>query len=149
MFVLLVSPEQKVLLDLVKAKGGANVVRNDDKMLLDLASKASSSRNAEGHRGRQTKSGDGDLDVDHLREDIFEDPNAAVEKNRVEFSRLFTAQKNQIVDELKLVVQRETDRTVRELRGKAHELIRDKVGFLSSLLFSSYNHCLLLSAVDP
>jgi hypothetical protein len=139
LFEQLVSPEQKLLSDLVNAKGGVKVLRNKDKVLLDLektASKASSSPSVEGHRTRQAKPGDADLEVDNLKEDILEDPNAAAEKNWVVFSRKFEAQKNQIIDELTLVVQRESDRVVRELKGKAHERIRDRVGFspLAALL---------------
>jgi hypothetical protein len=139
LFEQLISPEQKLLSDLVKAKGGMKSLRNNDKMLLDLektASKASSSPSLEGHRTRQAKPGDADLEIDNLREDILEDPNAAAEKNWVVFSRKFEAQKNQIVDELTLVVQRESDRVVRELKGKAHERIRDRVSFplLAALL---------------
>jgi hypothetical protein len=139
LFEELVSPEQKLLSDLVNAKGGVNVLRNDDKVLLDLentASKALSYPNVEGNRTRQAKPGDADLEVANLREDILEDPNAAAERNWTVFSRKFEAQKNQIIDELKLVVQRESDRVVRELKGKAHERIRDRVGFplLAALL---------------
>ncbi|KAF8477646.1 hypothetical protein DFH94DRAFT_671862 [Russula ochroleuca] len=129
LFEQLVSPEQKVLSDLVNAKGGMKVLRNSDKMLLDLektASKSSSSPSVEGDRTRQVKPGDADLEVGNLREDILEDPNAAAEKNWMVFSRKFEAQKNQIIDELTLVVQRESDRVVRELKGKAHERIRDR-----------------------
>jgi hypothetical protein len=151
LFEQLLSPEQKLLSDLIKAKGGMKSLRNNDKMLLDLektASKASSSPSVEGHRTRQAKPADADLEVDDLREDILEDPNAAAEKNWVVFSRKFEAQKNQIIDELTLVVQRESDRVVRELKGKAHESIRDRVGFPYSLLCSAYNHCLLSSVVS-
>jgi hypothetical protein len=135
LFEQLVSPEQKQLSDLVKAEGGIKVLQNDDKMLLDLektASKASGSPSVEGHRTRQAKSGD----EDNLREDILEEPNAAAEKNWVVFSRKFEAQKNQIIDELTIVVQRESDRVIQELKGKAHERIRDRVGFflLAALL---------------
>ena len=128
LFEQLVSPEQKRLSDLVRAKGGVNVLRNNDKMLLDLektASKASSSPNVEGHRTRQAA----DLEVDNLKEDILEDPNAAAEKNWAVFSRKFEAQKIQIIDELTLVVQREGDRVIQELKDKAHERIRDRVSF--------------------
>ena len=155
LFEQLVSPEQKLLTDRVNAKGGLKVLRNNDKMLLDLektASKGSSSPGVEGRRKRQARPGDGsaDLEVDNLREEILEDPNAAAEKNWVVFSRKFEAQKNQIVDELTLVVQRESDRVVRELKGKAQERIRDRVGFSCSLRISPYNHCPLFchSLVD-
>ena len=139
LFEQLVSPEQKQLSDLVKAKGGIKALRNDDKMLLDLektASKASGSASVEGHRTRQAKPGDADLGADLLREDILEEPDAAAEKNWVVFSRKFEAQKNQIIDELTLVVQRESDRVIQELKGKAHERIRDRVGFFPACCFA-------------
>jgi hypothetical protein len=132
LFEQLVSPEQTQLSDLVKAKGGVDALRNNDKILLDLeetASKTSGSPSVEGHRTCQTKSTNADLEVDSLRVDILEDPNAAAKENWVAFSRKFEAQKNQIIDELSLVVQRESDRVIRELKGKAHERIRDRVSF--------------------
>jgi hypothetical protein len=137
LFEQLVSPEQKQLLDLVKAKGGVDVLRNNDKILLDLektTSKGSSSPSVEGHRTRQTKSANTDPEVEDLRVDILEDPNAAAEKNWVMFSRKFEAQKNQIIDELALVVRHEGDRVIRELKGKAHERIRNGVGLHYSML---------------
>ena len=150
-FEQLASPEQKQLSDLVNAKGGVNVIRNNDKVLLDLekaASKVSSSPTVEGHRMRQAPPGDGDLEVGILREDILEDPNAAAEKNRVMFSRKFEAQKNQIVDELTRVVQRESDRVVQELKGKAQERIRDRVSFSFFTALFNHNDRLLLSVVN-
>jgi len=142
LFEQLVSPEQKLLSDLVKLeeKGGVNVLRNNDKMLLDLektASKASSLPSVEGHRTRQARPGDAELEVHNLKEDILEDPNAAAEKNWVVFSRKFEAQKNQIIDELTLVVQRESDRVIGELKNKAYERIRDRVGFSLPAAFLS------------
>ena len=57
-----------------------------------------------------------------------------MEKNWAIFSRKFEAQKNQIVDELLLIVQRESDRVIEELKGKAHEHIRDRVSTSIPLL---------------
>jgi hypothetical protein len=136
LFEQLVSPEQKQLSDLVSAKGGVDVLRNNDKILLDLektASKTSGSPNVEGYRSRQAKSAKTDLEAEDLRVDILEDPNAAAEKNWVAFSRKFEAQKNQITDDLALVVRDEGDRVIRELKGKAHERIRDEVGLHYSM----------------
>ncbi|KAF8497394.1 hypothetical protein F5888DRAFT_1906711 [Russula emetica] len=130
LFERLVDPEQKQLLDLVNAKGGVEVLRNDDKILLDLektVSKGSGPPSVEGLRARQIKSVNTDPEVEDLRVDILEDPNAAAEKNWVMFSRKFEAQKNQIIDELALVVQHEGDRVIRELKGKAHERILNRL----------------------
>ena len=45
------------------------------------------------------------------RSHVFEDPNAAAEKNRAVFARKFETQKDRIIDGLTLVVQREGDRS--------------------------------------
>ena len=136
-FEQLASPEQKLLSNLINAKGGITVLRDNDKVLLDLektARKASSSPIVEGHLTHQANTANDDLEIVSLREDISEDPNAAVEKNWAIFSRKFEAQKNQIVDELLLIVQRESDRVIEELKGKAHEHIRDRVSTSIPLL---------------
>jgi hypothetical protein len=132
MFQRLVSPEQQELSELVTeviANGGVKALRNN-KILLSLeetASKSSSTPNADGHRALRAKAGD----VDDLKNDIFEDPGAAVEKNREVFFRKFEVQKNQITEELKLVVVRESDRVIKEVKGGPHERIRDRVGHLT------------------
>ena len=154
LFKQLVTPEQKLLSDLVKEKGGENILQFNDKVLLELektASKASDSPDVEGHRTRQAELGDADLEFDSLKEDVLEDPNSAAKKNLAVFSRKFEAQKNQIIDELTLVVERESDRVVRELKGKAHERIRDRVGFSSARCFTALKVLLanlLFSIVD-
>jgi hypothetical protein len=119
MFEQLVSPEQKQLAVTVAANGGVKALRNNDKMLLTLASKAPSASSAEEHRAAKN--------VDDLRTEIFEDPDAAVEKNQSVFFRKFETQKRQIIEELTLVVQRESDRVIQEIKGGPHERIRDRV----------------------
>lgn len=123
-------------MDLVDAKGGVKALRDDNKMLLDLEKTVSKapSATAEGGRGHREQPKDANASTDDLKSDIFEDPNTAAEKNWVIFSRKFEAQKNQIIDELSLVVQRESDRVVRELQGSAHERIRDRVRLLHATL---------------
>ena len=133
MFQQLVSPEQQKLSELVAqmtANGGVKALRNNDKILLALeetASKSSGTPSAEGHRALRAKAGD----VDDLKNDIFEDPNAAIERNRDVFFRKFEVQKNQIIEELKFVVERESDRVIKEVKGGPHERIRDRVGHLT------------------
>jgi hypothetical protein len=93
-FEQLASPEQKLLSNLVNAKGGITVLRNNDKVLLDLektARKASSSPIVKGHLTHKANTANDDLEIVCLREDISEDPNAAVEKNWAIFSRKFEA----------------------------------------------------------
>ena len=152
LFEQLVSPEQEQLLALVKAKGGVKVLRKNDEILLDLektARKISDSPSVDEHHAGQTTSANTDPEAEDLRVDIWEDPNAAAEKNWVMFSRKFEAQKNQIIDELALVVQREGDRVIRELKGKAHERIRNGVGFRCLMLWPAYGYCLPFPIVNP
>ena len=130
MFEQLVSPEQKELAATVAANGGVTALRNNDKMLLGLertASKAPGAPSAEGHRSPWAKPGDRSQDADDLKMDIFEDPDAAVEKNQAVYFRKFEAQKRQIIDELTFVVKRESDRVIQEMKGGPHERIRDRV----------------------
>jgi hypothetical protein len=131
----LVSPEQKRLSELVSAKGGAKALRNNDKVLLSLeeiASKAASV-SSEGHRMPRTKPGDASTNADDLRKEIYEDPDSAVDKNRIVFFRKFEVQKRQIIDELTLVVTRESDRVIQVIKGGPHERILDRVSILSIL----------------
>jgi len=136
LFQQLISPEHKQLSELVAAKGGAKALKDDDKVLQELEkaeSKASTAPKAEVGRARREQHQDNqvmNLSIVDLRRDVLEDPNAAVEKNLIVFARKFEAQKNQIIDELTLVVKRESDRVVRELKGGVHERILDKVGIL-------------------
>jgi len=132
LFQELVSPEQKRLLELVTAKGREKVLKDDDKALLELekaAGRASGVCNAEGGQASQEKHNDLDtnLTADNLRRDIFEHPNVAVERNLIVFSRKFEAQKNQLLDELTLVIKRESDRVIQEVKGGPHERILDRV----------------------
>jgi hypothetical protein len=130
MFEQLVSPGQKQLAVAVAANGGVKALRNNDKMLLALekmACNGPSASSAEGHRAAYVKTGDTNQSAEDLRTEIFEDPDAAVEKNQSVFFRKFEAQKRQIIEELTLVVKRESDRVIQEIKGGPHERIRDRV----------------------
>jgi hypothetical protein len=142
LFQELVSPGQKRLLEALADKGGVEGLRNNNdnlRALLEVeksVSKSPSQPNIEGPRIRQAKRSDANLEVDNERNDILEDPSVVIENNWTVFSRKFEAQKNQIIDELTLVVRRESDRVIREVRGSAYERIRDRVGFLIVALFN-------------
>ena len=131
MFEQLVSPEQKQLAATVAANGGVKALKNNDKMLLELERTSSKAINALGAEGplapRAKPGGDANPNADDLRKDIFEDPDAAVERNQTVFFRKFEAQQRQIIDELTLVVKRETDRVIQEIKGGPHERILDRV----------------------
>jgi hypothetical protein len=130
MFEQLVSPEQKQLSATVSAKGGVKALRNNDKMLLELerqVSEAPSLSSVEVHWAPRSKPGDTSQKAKDLRTEIFEDPDAAVEKNQTVYFRKFEAQKRQIIDELTSVVKREGDRVIQEIKAGPHERILDRV----------------------
>ena len=117
----------------MRANGGVQAFLDDNKKLLDLEKTVSKAPSAKAEEGRAHREKSKSTD-DDLKKDIFEDPNSAAKKNWDVFYRKFKAQKNQIIDDLTLVVQRESDRVVRELKGSAHERIRDRVRFLRTIL---------------
>ncbi|KAI0298350.1 hypothetical protein B0F90DRAFT_1669084 [Multifurca ochricompacta] len=129
MFQQLASPEQKQLSELVAKKGGPKALRGNDKILLYLeeaASKAPGASSTEGHHVTRAKPSDANPNADDLRNEIFEDPDVSVEKNQTVFFRKFEIQKRQIIDELTLVVKRESDRVIQEVKGGPHERILDR-----------------------
>ena len=140
LFQQLVSPEQKQLSELVAARGGLKVLKDNDKTLLELekaADKVSGAPKTEVGRARREQPKDTTLSAYDLRRDVLEDPTVAVEKNLAVFSRKFEAQKNQIVDEPTLVVKRESDRVIQEVKGGPHERILDRVSRLFPLSVAS------------
>jgi hypothetical protein len=149
MFRHLVSPEQKQLSALVDAKGGVRALRNNDKMLLFLegaASKATNTPSAESHRAPRAKPSDAKLSADDLKNDILEDPDAAAEKNMDVFLRKFEMQKRQIIYELEVIVRRESDRVIEEMKAGPHERIIDKVVCFACLC-QIYDHSSMFSVV--
>ncbi|KAI0040173.1 hypothetical protein FA95DRAFT_1468620, partial [Auriscalpium vulgare] len=120
MFQNFVSKEQKVVADIVAAKGGAKAVRSNDRLLAALDNAVARASEESGIRPA------GPASLDELRDDLMDEPDAAVEKNMAIFSRKFEVQKRQIIDEIALVVGRESDRIIREVKMGAHDRILDK-----------------------
>ncbi|KAH9034700.1 hypothetical protein EDB85DRAFT_2220184 [Lactarius pseudohatsudake] len=134
MFEQLVSPEEKRLNELVRAKGGPKEALRNDKELLSLekeASKASSAPGSEWLRVTVTREKPSDAntnanDLNDLRKDIVEDPDIAVKKNENVHSRKFAAQMSQITVDVTSVVKQESDRVIQEMKGGPHDRIRDR-----------------------
>ena len=126
LFQQFVSPEQKRLSKQVAEKGVEYLRNNIEE--LRMLDKSSGQSTVEGPRTRQAGLDDKDRDVDNLKENIFEDPNAAVKKNLEVFLRKFDEQRSEIMA-VKDAVHREGDRIVQIVQGRAHERICDQVGF--------------------
>jgi hypothetical protein len=118
---------------------------DDDKLLkelneVDMQANSSStcSHNALGHAPKLSAA-----DLVDLKEDLYTDPDAAIEKNMAVFNRKFEVQKRQIVqvvvfiamilnsrihrEELSRMVRREGDRIISAVTGGPHERIIDPV----------------------
>lgn len=103
----------------MQANGGAKAFRNDNKKLFDLVDMVV--RMAPGAKA------EGGSAYRGMTQDIFEDPNAAADKNWDTFLRKFEAQKDQIIEEISHVVERASDRIIEGPKSRVHERILDKV----------------------
>ena len=126
LFTQFVNPEQKQLSKKVAEKGVEYLRENIEE--LRKLDKSSVQSTVEGPRTRQAGLDDKDRDADNFKKDIFEDPNAAVERNLEVFLRKFEEQRNEIMA-VKDAVHQEGDRIVKIVQGSAHERICDQVGF--------------------
>ena len=125
LFQQFVSPEQKRLSKQVAEKGVEYLRKNIKE--LRMLDKSSGQSTFEGPRTRQAGLNDKDRDADDFEKDIFEDPNAAVERNLEVFLRKFEEQKSEIMA-VKDAVYRVGDRMFEAVQGRAHERICDGVG---------------------
>jgi hypothetical protein len=130
MFDQLVSAKQEALSDLVEKKGGVKALKNDDKMLLSLDEAASETPHTEGRSAQRVNPNDAQLNVDDLKNDIFEDPGLALKKNQSVFVRKFEVQKRMLIKELTDAIRRDTDRVVRGTKGGPCERLLDRVSRL-------------------
>jgi hypothetical protein len=125
LFTQFVNPEQKQLSKKVAEKGVEYLRKNIKE--LRMLDKSSGQSTVEGPRTRQAGLNDKDRDADDFEKDIFEDPNAAVERNLEVFLRKFEEQKSEIMA-VKDAVYRVGDRMFEAVQGRAHERICDGVG---------------------
>jgi hypothetical protein len=133
LFQELVSPGQKQILEALAKNGGVEGLRKNQNLrelrkVEKSVTKSPNQPKVEENRISPAKLRDENLELDNLKNDIFENPNAAIEDNWARFNRKFEAQSDQI-KELTHVVQQQGDRAVREIRGSAHERILDQVCF--------------------
>ncbi|KAI0265443.1 hypothetical protein BC834DRAFT_825092 [Gloeopeniophorella convolvens] len=119
-FQRLASPEEDQLAELIKTKGGVLAVEKNDlalQELLTVASKATDSNDTE--LGQYRRSGLNAAEIAALKEDLSENPDAAVEKNSDVFTRKLEVQTRQISEALSL--RREGERVIKEVRFRPHD----------------------------
>ena len=128
LFQEFVSPGQKQLLEVLEKNGGIKGLRENS----NLEALIKVEKSVIGSSGQPSvgehRIGEANLELEILRNDILENPNAAIENNWTVFNRKFEKQIQKLTD----VVLQQGDRVVREVRGSAYERILDQVGFSSS-----------------
>jgi hypothetical protein len=143
----LVSPEHKQIWKKIDREGGIKAVQENDKILSELEKTSCKTLSSFGAKAQHTRRAkvvhqDANSNVDDLKSDIFEDPDAAAEKNRVQFDRKFNLQQDQLA-RVAAVVNRASNRVIQELSGGPHERIRDKVGIFLQLNSQRKTTCFL------
>ncbi|KAF7376029.1 hypothetical protein MSAN_00017700 [Mycena sanguinolenta] len=124
MFATFVAPEQKEMLRIVEQKGGPQACQDNDKILKELSDLEAKSTSV-GSATRSSKSAQKTSALEELKDDLMVDPESAMETNLTVFSRKFEMQKQQIVDELTKVVEREGDRVISAVTAGPHDKIVD------------------------
>ncbi|KAN0140973.1 hypothetical protein V8E53_001417 [Lactarius tabidus] len=123
-FEQLVSPEQKRVAATV---GNGSVMALSDSVLLEVektSSKVPPSTDMHQALSSRATPTDVNVNVDDLRADIYEDPDAAVEKNKAKHILKFKEQKFQIT-ELASAIERQGNRLIEEISGP-RQRIRDR-----------------------
>ncbi|KAI0265382.1 hypothetical protein BC834DRAFT_825189 [Gloeopeniophorella convolvens] len=121
LFQEMVNPEQKGLASALRAKGGVKAVRENDKAIRELQNIANKSVG-----GEEDSSDASATTFNRFKSEVFEDPGTAIDRNLTIFSRKYEVQKRQIIDELTLVVKRESDRVIQEVTNGPHDRILDR-----------------------
>jgi hypothetical protein len=139
MFERFVLPEQKAMEQLIEKKGGTKACQESDKILQELDEFGKESgrafdKGAVASLGKQKTRPAKDLD--ELKKELHTDPDAAMEKNMIAFSRKFEIQQRQITEELSKVMRREGDRIISAVTSGPHDKIIDPVrNTVASYLF--------------
>ncbi|KAF8589617.1 hypothetical protein K439DRAFT_1332394 [Ramaria rubella] len=121
MFQSLTSPEEKKLTRLVNQKGGSKAVQENDKLLRELSKNELQGFSSVAVVGR--KAGGKPYSFEDLQDDLRSDPDEAIRKNFDVFSRKLKMQQDRILEETKVMMQREGDRVIEAVTGGPHDKI--------------------------
>ncbi|KAI1783152.1 hypothetical protein LXA43DRAFT_1187180 [Ganoderma leucocontextum] len=129
-FSKVVSPEQQELAALVQKKGGPTAVMGDNDALEELLKfrpataldqvKPSSGRDGVEHNSHQ----DGD-DLAAVKQDLFDSPELAIQKNWEVFERKFDLQHKALMANIGGMVQHQGDRVIEAVTAGPHDRIVD------------------------
>lgn len=115
-FRTLVTPEQQELGALIARKGGPRAVMRNNDTLKELIQFKSGTR---AHSGKpvdsekaERKGFGADDELDDVKEELFEIPEVAIQKNFEVYTRKFLVQQRELAEEVKTVVRHEGDRVI-------------------------------------
>ncbi|KAI9068344.1 hypothetical protein FKP32DRAFT_1587743 [Trametes sanguinea] len=115
------SPEQDQLAALIQAKGGPAVVMSNLEVLRELLTiKPGSAKRSDGQAVEQHSE-----DLNRIREELFESPEVAIQKNFDIFERKFRMQQREFAEEMRRVIHHEGDRVVEAVTSGPHDRIID------------------------
>lgn len=130
-FRTLVTPEQQELGALIARKGGPRAVMRNNDTLKELIKFKSGTR---AHSGKpvdsekaERKGFGADDELDDVKEELFEIPEVAIQKNFEVYTRKFLVQQRELAEEVKTVVRHEGDRVIEAITSGPHERILDRV----------------------
>ncbi|KAI0360921.1 hypothetical protein OH77DRAFT_1418971 [Trametes cingulata] len=123
LFSSLVTPEQRELGELVRSKGGPTAVMVDNKSLDELMKVKLSAAEREAGAGHLRQQSDS---LEALKAELFDSPDAAIRRNFELFERKFTMQQRELADEMRGVVEHETDRVIEAIMSGPHDKIKDR-----------------------
>ncbi|KAI0951411.1 hypothetical protein AcW1_008459 [Taiwanofungus camphoratus] len=119
-----VAPDQKELRDRIEQKGGSQVVLQKDDILRELIASDSNRPSSKASKQGIGHSHD-DSDLKDLKEDLRDDPAAAVAKNLSSFERKLEMQQRQILQEVGRIVTRDGDRVIKAVTSGPHDKLVD------------------------
>ncbi|CDO69805.1 hypothetical protein BN946_scf184803.g3 [Trametes cinnabarina] len=117
-----ISPEEKELATFIKRKGGRDVILKDDRLLMELAHRRSSSiyQDSGGRwAGRQDS-----LNIQELRETLLEDPAISITRNSDAFERKFEMQERELL-RIQEIVHEENAHVIKSIASGPHDKIHD------------------------
>lgn len=139
------TPQQREMERFITKKGGVEIVLKDEKLLKEVNEHKSNQAttativHATGAGGGKSGVPSAAITkpkatvIDELKEELQE-PDAALAKNIVSFSRKFDEQQRQITEELTKVISREGDRVISAITSGPHDRILGSYPICSSFL---------------
>lgn len=131
MFKTFAMPEEKDMVKRIQQRGGIEACERDEQILKELHD-SEPKKEIVAAATISSKKASNASDFEDLKEELHEDPEKAMEKNMVVYSRKFEFQQKQIT-EMSRVVRREGDRVISAITSGPHDHILDHVSEVDAI----------------